>query len=227
MFRTVPVISTCHTWDSSRSRSTGDRGRGKRRGDLRGGDLRGEGGDSSGTRRGFSVPPSSLRCSRVLLRGRSAVVSSSPGLSLILDGPGGGGGRSGGKSVVCGGSGGGRGGPGAGVVPSTGSGGGRGEEVRDKGRGEQVRDGGVGVEGLEMEGGGRGCCGAPTALSSLCCLWPPEPGEKKKTHHSSFNTVFPWQLIVVCVCVCGGGGGVSYLCVPRSVQVDGDRGRRG
>lgn len=89
-------------------------------------------------------------------RGRSAVVSSSPGLSLILDGPGGGGGRSGGSR-------GGGGGPGAGAVLSTGSGGGRGEEVRDKGRGEQVLesgsgeqvpDGGVGVEGREMEGGG-------------------------------------------------------------------------
>lgn len=104
------------------------------------------------------MPSSSLSCSRVSLQGRSAVVSSSPGLSLILDGPGGGGGRSG-----VGGSGGGGGGPGAGAVQSTGSGGGRGEEVRDKGRGEQVRergsgeqvrDGGVGVEGREMEGGG-------------------------------------------------------------------------
>lgn len=84
-------------------------------------------------------------------------MSSSPGLSLILDGPSGGGGRSG-----AGGSKGG-GGPGAGAVLSTGSGGGRGEEVRDKGRGEQVRergsgeqvpDGGVGVEGREIEGGG-------------------------------------------------------------------------
>lgn len=104
------------------------------------------------------MPSSSLRCSRVSLRGSSAVVSSSPGLSLILDGPGGGGG---GRSGV--GSGGGGGGPGAGAVPSTGSGGGRGEEVRDKGRGEQVRErgsgeqvreGGVGVEGREKEGGG-------------------------------------------------------------------------
>lgn len=144
-----------HTWDSSRSRSTGERGRG----DLRG-DRRGEGGDSSGVRRGFSVPSSSLSCSRVSLRGSNAVVSSSPGLSLILGGPDGGGGRRG-----AGGKGGGGGGPGAGAVTSTGSGGGRGEEVRDKGRGEQVRergrgeqvrDGGVGVgvEGREMEGGG-------------------------------------------------------------------------
>lgn len=107
------------------------------------------------------MPSSSLRCSRVLLRGSSAVVSSSPGLSLILDGPdAGGGGRSG---VGGRGSGGGGGGPGAGAVLSTGNGGGRGEEVRDKGRGEQVRErgsgeqvreGGVGVEGREMEGGG-------------------------------------------------------------------------
>lgn len=142
-----------HTWDSSRSRSTGERGRVNRWGERRG-----EGWDSSGVRRGFSVPSSSLSCSRVSLRGRSAVVSSSPGLSLILCGPDGGGGRRG-----AGGSGGGGGGPGAGAVPSTGSGGGRGEEVRDKGRGEQVRergsgeqvrDGGVGVEGREMEGGG-------------------------------------------------------------------------
>lgn len=139
-----------HTWDSSRSRSTGDSGRGERRG---------EGGNSSGARRGFSVPPSSLSCSRASLRGSRAVVSSSPGLSLILDGPGGGGGRRG----AGGGRGGGSGGPGAGAVPSTGSGGGRGEEVRDKGRGEQVRDrgsgeqvrdGGVGVEGRDTEGGG-------------------------------------------------------------------------
>ena len=146
-------IQFSHTWDSSRSRSTGERGKGDRHGDRRG-----EGGDSSGARRGFSVPSSSLSCSKVSLRGRSAVVSSSPGLSLILGGPGGGGGRRG-----VGGSGGGGGGPGAGAVPSTGSGGGRGEEVRDKGRGEQVRErgsgehvreGGVGVEGREMEGGG-------------------------------------------------------------------------
>lgn len=104
------------------------------------------------------MPSSSLSCSRVSLRGSSAVVSSSPGLSLIRGGPGGGGGRRG-----AGGRGGGGGGPGAGAVPRTGSGGGRGEEVRDKGRGEQVRergsgeqvrDGGVGVEGREMEGGG-------------------------------------------------------------------------
>lgn len=104
------------------------------------------------------MPSSSLSCSRVSLRGRSAVVSSSPGLSLILCGAGGGGGRRG-----VGGRGGGGGGPGAGAEPSTGSGGGRGEEVRDKvrgeqvrerGSGEQVRDGGVGVEGREMEGGG-------------------------------------------------------------------------
>lgn len=104
------------------------------------------------------MPSSSVSCSRVSLRGSRAVVSSSPGLSLILGGPGGGGGRRG-----AGGSGGGGGGPGAGAVPSTGSGGGRGEEVRDKGRGEQVRergsgeqvrDGGVGVEGRDIEGGG-------------------------------------------------------------------------
>lgn len=146
-----------HTWDSSRSRSTGESGRGERRGDLRG-DRRGEEGDRRGVRRGFSVPSSSLSCNRVSLRGRSAVVSSSPGLSLILDGPGGGGGRSG-----VGGSRGGGGGPGAGAALRTGSGGGRGEEVRDKGRGEQVRDRGdgeqvpeegVGVEGREIEGGG-------------------------------------------------------------------------
>lgn len=105
------------------------------------------------------MPPSSLSCSRVSLRGSRAVVSSSPGLSLILDGPGSGGGRRG----AGGGRGGGGGGPGAGAVPSTGSGGGRGDEVRDKGRGEQVRDrgsgeqvrdGGVGVEGRDTEGGG-------------------------------------------------------------------------
>lgn len=123
------------------------------------GDLRGERCDSSGVRRGFSVPSSSLRCSRLALRGRSAVVSSSPGLSLSLCGPGWGGGRKG----TGGGSGGARGGPGAGAVPSTGRGGGRGEEVRDKtrgeqvrerGRGEQVREGGVGVEGRDIEGGG-------------------------------------------------------------------------
>lgn len=104
------------------------------------------------------MPASSLSCSRVVQRGSSAVVSSSPGLSLILDGPGGGGGRSG-----VGGSGGGGGGPGAGVVPNTGSGGGSGEEVRERESGEQVRDngvgeqgwgGGVGVEGREVEGGG-------------------------------------------------------------------------
>lgn len=105
------------------------------------------------------MPSSSLRYSRLALRGRSAVVSSSPGLSLILCGPGGGGGRNG----AGGGSGGAGGGPGAGAVPSTGRGGGKGEEVRDKtrgeqarerGSGEQVRDGGVGVEGRDMEGGG-------------------------------------------------------------------------
>lgn len=105
------------------------------------------------------MPSSSLSCSRLSPRGRSAVVSSSPGLSLILCGPGGGGGRRG----AVGGSGGGGGGPGAGAVPSTGRGGGRGEEVRDKARGEQVRErgcgeqvrgGGVGVEGREMEEGG-------------------------------------------------------------------------
>lgn len=138
------------TWDSSRSRSTGESGRG---------DLRGKGCDSSGVRRGFSVPSSSLRSSRLGPRGRSAVVSSSPGLSLILGGPGGGGGRNG----AGGGSGGAGGGPGAGAVTSTGRGGGRGEEVRDKtrgeqvrerGSGEQVRDGGVGVEGRDIEGGG-------------------------------------------------------------------------
>lgn len=138
------------TWDSSRSRSTGESGRG---------DLRGKGCDSSGVRRGFSVPSSSLRYIRLALRGRSAVVSSSPGLSLILCGPGGGGGRNG----AGGGSGGAGGGPGAGAVPSTGRGGGRGEEVRDttrgeqvreRGSGEQVRDGGVGVEGRDIEGGG-------------------------------------------------------------------------
>lgn len=105
------------------------------------------------------MPSSSLRYSRLVPRGRSAVVSSSPGLSLILCGPGGGGGRNG----AGGGSGGAGGGPGAGAVPSTGRGGGRGEEVRDKtrgeqvrerGSGEQVRDGGVGVEGRDIEGGG-------------------------------------------------------------------------
>lgn len=87
-------------------------------------------------------------------------MSSSPGLSRILDGPGGGGGRSG---VGGSGSGGAGGGPGAGAVLRSGSGGGRGEEVRDRGRGEQVwdrgrgeqvLDGGVGVEGREMDGGG-------------------------------------------------------------------------
>lgn len=137
------------TCDSSRSRSTGEKGRGRRRG---------EGWDSSGLRRGFSVPPSSLSCSRVSPRGSSAAVSSSPGLSRMRGAPGGGGGRRG-----AGGRGGGGGGPGAGAVPSTGSGGGRGEEVRDKARGEQVRergsgeqvrDGCVGVEGREMECGG-------------------------------------------------------------------------
>lgn len=134
---------------------------------------RGEGADRSGVRRGFSVPSSSLRCSRVSLRGSSAVVSSSPGLSRIRVGGGGGRGRTG---VGWRGSGGGSGGPTAGAVPSTGSGGGRGEAVRDRGwgeqvrergrgeqvrdrgggRGEQVRDGGVGVEGreTEMEAGG-------------------------------------------------------------------------
>lgn len=165
-------IQSSHTWDSSRSRSTGERGRGKRRGERRG-VWRGEGGDSSGVRSGFSVPSSSLSCSRVSLRGRSAVVSSSPGLSLILGGPGGGGGRRGGR-------GGGGGGPGAGAVPSTGSGGGRGEEVRDKGRGEQVRErgsgeqvreGGVGVEGREMEGGGERLLRSPhCSLFSLLLM---------------------------------------------------------
>lgn len=169
------IQSTCHlphTWDSSRSRSTGERGSGERRGDRRG-----EGGDSSGVRRGFSVPSSSLSCSRVSPRGSSAVVSSSPGLSLILDGPGGGGGRSG---VAGSGGGGGGGGPGAGAVLRRGSGGGRGEEVRDKGRGEQVRergsgeqvrDGGVGVEGREMEGGGERLLRSPhCSLFSLLLM---------------------------------------------------------
>lgn len=105
------------------------------------------------------MPSSSLRYSRLALLGRSAVVSSSPGLSLILCGPGGGGGSKG----AGGGSGGAGGGPGAGAVPSTGRGGGRGEEVRDRtrgeqvrerGSGEQVRDGSVGVEGRDIEGGG-------------------------------------------------------------------------
>lgn len=122
------------------------------------------------------MPSSSLSCCRAPPRGSSAVVSSSPGLSLILDGPGGGGGRSG-----VGGSGGGGGGPGAGAVPSTGSGGGgRGEEVRDKGRGEQVRDsgsgeqvrdGGVGVEGREMDGGGERLLRSPhCSLFSLLLM---------------------------------------------------------
>lgn len=131
--------SPSHTCDSSRSRSTGERGRGERRG---------EGGARRGVRRGFSVPPSSPRCSRVPLlppRGSSAAVSSSPGLSLIILG---GGGRRGG------GRGGGGGGPGAGAVLSTGSGGGRGEQVRESGSGEQVREGGVGVDGRDNEGGG-------------------------------------------------------------------------
>lgn len=128
-------------------------------GDSGRGDRRGERCDSSGVRRGFSVPSSSLRCSRLPLRGRRAVVSSSPGLSLILCGPGWGGGRKGAGRD----SGGAGGGPRAGAVLSTGRGGGRGEEVRDKtrgeqarerGRGEQVRDGGVGVEGRDIEGGG-------------------------------------------------------------------------
>lgn len=83
------------------------------------------------------MPSSSLTCSRASLRGRSAVVSSSPGLSRALAG-GGGGSR----------------GAAAGAVASTGRGGGRGEEVRERGSGEQVRDGGVGVEGRDREGGG-------------------------------------------------------------------------
>lgn len=146
------ALSMAHTWDSSRSRSTGESGRGKRRGKRRG-----EGADSRGVRRGFSVPPSSPRCCRVSLWVRRAAVSSSPGLSRIRDGPGGGGSRE------VDGRGGGGGGPGAGAALSTGRGGGsgedvrdrgRGEQVRDIGRGEQVRDGGVGVEGREMDGGG-------------------------------------------------------------------------
>lgn len=122
------------------------------------------------------MPSSSLSCSSVSLWGSRAAVSSSPGLSLILDDPeGGGGGRRG-----AGGRGGGGGGPGAGAVVSTGRGGGRGEEVRDRergeqvrerGRGEQVRDGGVGVEGLEMEGGGERLLRSPhCSLFSLLLM---------------------------------------------------------
>lgn len=136
-----------YTCDSSKPTSTGERG-GRR------GERRGEGADSSGARRGFSVPSSSLSCSSVLLCGRSAAVSTSSGLSRMRDAIGGG-------TNGVGWRGSGRGGPGAGVVPSTGSGGGRGEEVRDKGElvlervsGEQGWGGGVGVEVREMEGGG-------------------------------------------------------------------------
>lgn len=205
-------IEKYQTWDSSRSRSTGERGRGSRRGDRLG-----DGGDSSGVRRGFSVPSSSLSCSRVSLRGSSAVVSSSPGLSLILGGPGGGGGRRG-----AGGRGGGGGGPGAGAEPSTGRGGGRGEEVRDKGRGEQVRergsgvhvrDGGVGVEGREMEGGGERLLRRPhcslfslllmaggtwgeyllhfsfifTRVSSFIYIGVPQAGRQKNNHRAAIT----------------------------------------
>lgn len=127
--------SLSHTCDSSRSRSTGERGKGKRRG---------EDGARRGARRGFSVPHSSPNCSNVPLlppRGSSAAVSSSPGLSLIIwagvERRGGGGGA-----------------PGAGGVLSTGSGGGSGEPVRDSGSGEQVREGGVGVDGRDTEDGG-------------------------------------------------------------------------
>lgn len=150
------------------------------------------------------MPSSSLRYSRLAPRGRSAVVSSSPGLSLILCGPGGGGGRNG----AGGGSGGAGGGPGAGAVPSTGRGGGRGEEVRDKtrgeqvrerGSGEQVRDGGVGVEGRDIEGGGERLLRRPhcslfslllmvgrTCRRTVCCL----SSSSLQTEHSHKLLVF-------------------------------------
>lgn len=143
------LLQVSQTWDSSKSRSTGDSGRGDRRGD---------GVDSSGARSGFSVPPSSLSRSRASPGGSSAVVSSSPGLSLMLEG---GGGRGGGG-----------GGPEVGAVLSTGRGGGTGEEVRDRGRGEQVRDGGDGVEGREVEGGGERLLRSPhCSLFSLLLLF--------------------------------------------------------
>lgn len=178
-------------------------------------------------------------------------MSSSPGLSRTLDGPGGGGGSRGGRRVV-GGSGGGRGGPGAGAVPSTGRGGGRGEEVRDKGRGEQVRergsgsesgehvrDGGVGVEGREMDGGGerllqRTHCSLFSFLLMAMGTWMEisEAMDFDKYQNKSSNLIAVVHYGYCNVIDSRLQGGISiwsfpcwfYLCICRAVQVSSDCG---